>query len=97
MDSTYQASADYQSFSRPSDGETGAAYIVRKYGDRRARQARKDWERTRVSTSNVSSSVPSVSANCRRCGSSLAGRREKTTDTAIVYRCRCGAGRRVPR
>jgi hypothetical protein len=40
-----------------------------------------------------------ILSNCRRCGSSLVKRRVDTItvgeETVDVYRCRCGAGRRV--
>ena len=48
--------------------------------------------------------VPYATFNCLRCGSSLYGRREKTSWSTIsgtrhemqVYRCRCGYGRHYP-
>ena len=48
---------------------------------------------------------PRPTLECKRCGSSLAGRREAVLKTTIrgacfvreVFRCRCGRGRRIDR
>jgi len=56
-------------------------------------------------TSGLPWRLPHERLDCRRCGSSLAGRRQRvrwatagtTTFQVELFRCRCGAGRHVRR